>query len=44
VVAINGKLLIRVEETDASIASLRADTAAKLREAERILQSLATAG
>lgn len=49
IVAINGRLVIRIQETDARIAEtdaeireLQADTAAKLEEAERILQRLAT--
>ena len=49
IVAINGQLIIRrqaleehISETEARIAALDADTEAKLREAERILQRLAT--
>ncbi|SNZ20073.1 hypothetical protein SAMN06265368_3172 [Cohaesibacter gelatinilyticus] len=48
IVAINGQLIIRkqleaeIAETEARIAALEADTEAKLAEAERILQRLAT--
>lgn len=42
IVTINGQLIIRIQNTENRIAETDARIAAKLREAERILQSLAT--